>query len=128
MLSLSVLSFRRDGKRSRIFNEGVSENASNVQKGKKSWNEGEREGKKFFLTVHSLKMSPNVLIRLRVSLKVVKLIMSFPSPGVCLSRVPVLKTPLSEPAWQDPEFLRKFRGLESTMLAKMITKIILETI
>ena len=29
--------------------------------------------------------------------------------------VPVLKTPFSEPEWQDPEFLRKVRGLEGML-------------
>ena len=39
----------------------------------------------------------------------------FSLPGVCSSRVPVLKTPFSEPEWQDPEFLRKVRGFEGML-------------
>ena len=38
----------------------------------------------------------------------------FSLPGFS-SRVPVLKTPFSEPEWQDPEFLRKVRGLEGML-------------
>ena len=67
--------------------------------------EKEKE-RSFFHIVRSLKMLSNVSIRLRVSPRVVKMISS---------RVPVLKTPFSEPVWQDPEFLRKVRGLEGML-------------
>ena len=85
------------------------------KKGKVVLKEKEKEKERsFFLIVRSLKMLSNVSIRLCVSPRVVKMIMSFP-PGVCLSRVPVLITPFSEPEWQDPEFLRKVRGLEGML-------------
>ena len=74
------------------------------KKGKVFLKENEQEKERsYFLIVRSLKMLSNVSIRLRVSPRVVKMIMSFP-PGVCSSRFPVLKTPFSEPEWQDPEF------------------------
>ena len=51
---------------------------------------------------------------LTVSPRVVKMITSFP-PGVCSSRVPVFKTPFPGPEWQDPEILRKVRGLKGML-------------
>ena len=59
--------------------------------GKVGMKDKEKEkGRSFFLTVRSLKMSSNVSICLRVSLRVVTMTMSF-HPGVCSSQVPVKK-------------------------------------
>ena len=89
MLFLSVLSFQKNGKRSRTFEvrssgwkevfKGASKGPFAVRKERKSFLErtGEGEGKKFFFIVRSLKMLSNVSIRLRVSPRVVKMIMSF---------------------------------------------------
>ena len=127
MLFLSVLSFQRNGKRSRTFKvrdlgwkevfKGASQGAFAVRKERKSRSErkGEGEGKKLF----SHRAFPEDAVKCFNTFACLseggENDNEFSPPGVCLSRVPVLKTPFSEPEWQDAEFLRKVRGLEGML-------------
>ena len=68
--------------------------------------EKEKE-RSFFVIVSSLKMLSNVSIRLRVSPRVVKMIMSFP-PWCLFVPGSSFENPFfSEPEWQDPEFFKE---------------------
>ena len=126
MLFLSILSFRRIGNRSRTFkvrgfgwkevSKGVARGAFPSRQFRTSHVErkGEGEGKKFF----SHRAFPEDAVKCFNTFECLSKDgendTEFSLPGFS-SRVPDLKTPYSEPEWQDPEFLRKVRGLEGML-------------
>ena len=117
MLFLSVLSFQRNGKRSRTFkvrgfgwkkvSTGVAQGAFPSRQVRTSHCErkGKGEGKKSF----SHRAFPEDAVKCFNTFACLSKDgendTEFSLPGVS-SRVPVLKTPFSEPEWPDPEFLR----------------------
>ena len=76
------------------------------KKKKKIGTKEKEKERRCFCIVRSPEMWSNVLIRLRVFLRVVK-----PQILVCLGFLCKKKT-FSEPEWQDPEFLERVRNLE----------------
>ena len=126
MLFLSVLSFRRNGNRSRTFKVrgfGWKEVSKGFARGafpsrhfstSQVERKGKGEGKKFF----SHRAFPEDAVKCFNTFQCLSKDgendTEFSLPGFS-SRVPVLKTPFSEPEWQDPEFLRKVRGLEGML-------------
>ena len=126
MLFLSILRFRRIGNRSRTFKVrgfGWKEVSKGVARGafpsrqvstSQCERQGKGEGKKFF----SHRAFPEDAVKCFNTFECLSKDgendTEFSLPGFS-SRVPVLKTPFSEPEWQDPEFLRKVRGLEGML-------------
>ena len=126
MLFLSILSFQRNEKRSRIFkvrglgwkevSTGVAQGAFPSRQVRTSHCErkGKGEGKKSF----SHRAFPEDAVKCFNTFACLSKDgendTEFSLPGFS-SRVPVLKTPFSKPEWQDPEFLRKVRGLEGML-------------